>query len=187
MPANRALPLNTNQIGNIRPDIPPSQNNCAEQTERSTMHFFHEEGRGGEGKGGGSEIQTYCSQSQRRTKLVELERLQNWENSAVQQADSARGLAVHRWRVECACAAACIVTYRKQLSPPPTPPLIHTVNHCTATRWTITLLGWTCDITMSDQWPTALAACTRGSKCKQRKLSPPLFFFSPFSSHAQWR
>lgn len=111
MLANRALPLNTNQIGNIRPDIPPSQNNCVEQTERSTMHFFHEKGRGG-----GGEIQTYCSWSQRRTKLVELEHLQNWENSAVQQAGSARGLAVHRWRAECACAAACIVTYRKQLA-----------------------------------------------------------------------
>lgn len=40
--------LNTNQIGNVRPDIPPSQNNCVEQTEwtKLTVHCFHEEGGG---------------------------------------------------------------------------------------------------------------------------------------------
>lgn len=153
--------LKTNQMGNVRPDIPPSQNNCVEQTEWSkwTVHCFHEEG--GE-----------------KSKASWIRTPPKLRNSMVQQVDSARGLPVHRKRVECACAALCIVTYRNITEHPS--PLIDTVNHCTDTRWTIALLDNTCDIDMSDQWLTALMGLYQRIKCKQRQLFLlPFFPFQP--------
>lgn len=185
MPANGALPLNTNQIGNVRPDIPPSQNNCVDQTERSksTMHCFHErEGRGGGSGGGRREIQTEYRSPRRRTKLVELEHLQNREIPRFSRPARPEGsLSTGRERRQ--RAARCTRQRRHYWAPistnTPSKSLHgHKMNYC---------ITWLEPVT-SPHLTNALLApwvCTRGSNVNRPPPPHPLSF--SLSSHAESR
>lgn len=117
----------------------------------------------------------FMRRGERNPKLVELEHLPNWEIPWFSRSTQPEGC---RKRVECACAALCIVTYRNITEHPS--PLIDTGNPCTDTRWTIALLHNTCDIDMSDQWLTALMGLYQRIKCKQGQLFLlPFFPFQP--------
>lgn len=124
------------------------------------------------------------SRSPRRTKLVELEHLQNWEIPRFSRPARPEG-SLSTGRGLCARCAVHSDIQKQDITERPSP-LINTVNHCMGTRWTIALLDWTCDITMFDQWSTALRACTRESNVNRESFFP-LFPFPAMQSQDKLR
>lgn len=108
MPANKALSLNINQIGNVGPDIPPSQNNCLEQKEQSdsTTHYFVGDW--------GRERDPNTASPGGEQSIVELEHLQNWEIPRFTRSTRPEGsLYVNAGRQSGLCCGArgCVCMY----------------------------------------------------------------------------